>query len=176
METIEAKQQLPWGWREGSALKSIYCTWKRLRFNSQNPLGGLQLPVLLLPVYRAHELIQGITVTQGMNDSRKVTTAKDRPSHCHIHTEDSRDLKKTVWTCTRVPRATCYEATLHWPAQQCPDGRDCTGTVATAQSALVMKKIKDHVCPLVEGMIQFGDETWPKRQKGSQQQEWVFEE
>lgn len=57
-----------------------------------------QLPVLLLPVYRAHALIEGVAVTQGMDESRKVTVAKDRPSHCHIHTGDPRDLKKMVWT------------------------------------------------------------------------------
>lgn len=97
-----------------------------------------------------------------MDESKKATAARDRPSHCHIHTEDSRDLKKTVGT---VPG--CQEPSavrLH-----------CSGQHSTAQTGWkapgqqqqrlqhnqygLQKKIKDHVCPLVEQVSQYRDET-----------------
>ena len=33
---------LPWGWREGSAVKSTGCPYRGPEFNSQHPHGGSQ--------------------------------------------------------------------------------------------------------------------------------------
>lgn len=48
-EYMFLRTQVQVSWREGSAVKSMYCSCRRPRFNSQNSQGSFQLPVTWVP-------------------------------------------------------------------------------------------------------------------------------